>query len=204
MPIVAVLGIVIVGAGIALAIALGGKSSTTTVVTQQAAEGTPPTTPGSPASSATLTTTVTATKTSSTGGGGSPTTVAQPSLSAAERTVVHRGYDVADLSDYRQDAPLAVLIGVRHGSADGTAQQAFFFAGGRYIGTDTSEDSAGIRVASQRDSTVTLTYALYAPGDAMCCPSDGQANVRYHWTGKSLEPLDPIPPNSDGAANSRR
>jgi hypothetical protein len=85
-----------------------------------------------------------------------------------------------------------VLVATRRDSGDGYAKKAFFFVGGRYIGTDTSDDSAGIRVGSQGDRTIRLEYAIYGKGDALCCPSDS-ASVRYYWNGARLTPLDPIP-----------
>jgi hypothetical protein len=105
------------------------------------------------------------------------------------------GYRPDDASDYDSSATLRVLIGTRLDSGDGYAKRAFFFVGGRYIGTDTSEDSAQMRVENASDDTVTLAYALYGPDDALCCPG-GTATVRYQWNGSRLVPLDPIPPRS--------
>ena len=105
------------------------------------------------------------------------------------------GYVPDDPSQWNETQTLRVLVGTRKGSGDGYAKRAFFFVGGRYIGTDTSGDSAGIRVDGQSDTTITLAYALYGPHDALCCPG-GTATVRYKWNGSKLEPLDPIPPAS--------
>src|SRR5947209_5011666 len=57
--------------------------------------------------------------------------------------VVRRLGYTTDASSFDPHNPLNVVIGVRTGSADGTAQNAFFFWNGRYIGTDTSDNSAG-------------------------------------------------------------
>src|SRR4051812_15907153 len=61
------------------------------------------------------------------------------------------GYRTDDPGDYDSGATLRVLVGTRADSGDGYAKRAFFFVGGRYIGTDTSDDSANIRVESSTD-----------------------------------------------------
>ncbi len=122
---------------------------------------------------------------------------------AAAAIVKAHGFDT-EARTFLPGAPLTAVIGVRSGSQDGTAQNAFFFAGGRYIGTDTADMSAGIRVGPQAGDTVTLTYRLYAPNDPQCCSTAGTASVRYHWDGSRLTPLDPIPPSAYNSAGSRR
>jgi hypothetical protein len=130
-------------------------------------------------------------------------TVATPSpkppggtVGQAAATVERAGFDVIDRRAYNANATLRVLLGVKHGSGDGYAKRAFFFVGGRYIGTDTNDLSASMRIASQSDTTVGLTYALYGPRDALCCPHRF-ATVRYHWNGTRLVPLDPIPSRTE-------
>jgi hypothetical protein len=125
-------------------------------------------------------------------------------LSDAEAVLAKQGYQDADPATYDQHQSLAVLIGIRTGSADATAQRAFFFAGGGFIGTDTSDDSAGVRVGYQRPPVIALQYALYRPKDPQCCATGGKATVRYQWNGTKLEPLDAIPPSSFKAALSGR
>ena len=90
------------------------------------------------------------------------------------------------------------------GSGDGYGQQAFFFVNGRYIGTDASQPSATLRVASQGDTEVTLAYPLYRKGDPLCCPGGGQAQVHFQLNNGKLAPLEPIPPSSSSSALSRQ
>jgi len=97
-----------------------------------------------------------------------------------------------------------MIIGVRKGSADATAQRGFFFAGGHLVGTDARSDSAGIRVAFSRPPVIALRYELFSPKDPQCCPSGGSATVRYRWGGERLVPLDRLPPSSYSAEGSRR
>jgi hypothetical protein len=107
---------------------------------------------------------------------------------AAERRVRGRavallrasGYEPTRLADYRPGAALRVLVG----RSDG-AWRAFFFAGDRFVGNDTSAPNGRLRVAAQRGSTVTLAYGLAA---------GGFARVRYRWQYGRLTPLDQIPP----------
>jgi hypothetical protein len=115
-----------------------------------------------------------------------------------------RGYFPADTSGYDAGASIAVVVGVRKGSADGTAQRAFFFAGGRLAGTDAPTDSAGISIAWARPPVIALRYELFDPRDAQCCPSGGSATVRYRWDGNRVGALDPVPPSSYSARGSRR
>jgi hypothetical protein len=142
------------------------------------------------------------------GGASTTTTVGptghQPPLHAAEATVRSHGYFPVDVSAYDAKASLAAIVAVRKGSADATAQRAFFFADGRFAGNDTAKDSSGIRVAFARPPVIGLTYALYAARDPQCCPTDGATTVRYRWNGKRVVPLEPIPPSSFSVGKSRR
>jgi hypothetical protein len=124
------------------------------------------------------------------------------SLGQAEAVVNGRGYQVEKPGDYEPTHTLRVLIGTKKGS-EGHNQRAFFFVGGRFLGTDTSDDSAGIQVAHKQPTVVTLTYQLFRPGDPLCCPTGGQTDVRYSWNGQKLTPLDPIPSSSAKADPSR-
>jgi hypothetical protein len=133
-------------------------------------------------------------------GSGSP----PPPLARALAIVRQRGYFPTDTSGYEPRNSPAVLLGVRKGSADGTAQRAFFFAAGHLVGTDTSDDSAGIRIDSVSPPVIALAYRLFDPGDPQCCATAGTTIVRYRWEGRRVVPLDPIPPSSISARGSRR
>jgi LppP/LprE lipoprotein len=117
-------------------------------------------------------------------------------LAAAIAVLKEHGYSPNDASQYHASQTLRVLVGTATPSGDGYQQQAFFFVGGRYIGTDTNEPSASIAVVGQGDAEVTLAYARYHPGDALCCAHGGQAQVRFALNNGALVPLDPIPPQS--------
>jgi hypothetical protein len=118
----------------------------------------------------------------------------------AAAAVVHaHGYTPTDPSQYHSNQTLRVLVGERAGSG----QQAFFFVGNRYIGTDTMQPSASVKVSSQGDTEVTLVYPLYRSGDPLCCPGGGQATVHFQLNNGRLVPLDPIPPASSKTELSR-
>lgn len=126
------------------------------------------------------------------------------SLREAEQVLDARGYAPLTERDWRPDATLKVLVGVRRGvSADG-AQQAFFFAGDRFIGTDTRDPSGRIAVTGQSGDAVALTYALYRPGDSIEQPSGGEVTVTFAWDGSRLRPREEIPPADPAAPRSRR
>jgi hypothetical protein len=113
---------------------------------------------------------------------------------AAAAIVRSQGFTPTDTSQYHPNQALRVLVARRTASGDGYAQQAFFFVNGRYIGTDTREPSATLRVVSQSDTEVALAYPLYRKNDALCCPGGGQATVRFQLNNGRLTPLGPIPP----------
>ena len=122
---------------------------------------------------------------------------------AAAAMVRSHGYTPNDTSEYHDHQTLRVLVGTRTGSGDGYGQQAFFFVDGRYIGTDTREPSAKLKVVSQTDTQVTIAYPLYRHGDPLCCPGGGQANVRYELNNGKLAPVGTIPPVSSTSGLSR-
>jgi hypothetical protein len=125
-------------------------------------------------------------------------------LSAASARVRERGYTPNDTSDYHADQALRVLVGTRTGSGDGYGQQAFFFVNGRYIGTDSKEASATVKVVSQADTEVTLGYPLYRKGDPLSSPSGGEAKVTFQLNNGKLTALGKIPSASSSAALSRQ
>jgi hypothetical protein len=124
-------------------------------------------------------------------------------LSGAAAVVRGKGFTPNNSSDYHSNQALRVLIGTRTGSGDGYGQQAFFFVTGRFIGTDSRQPSATLRVVAQGDTEVTLAYPLYRKNDPLCCPGGGQARVRFQLDNGKLVPLDPIPPRSRANGTGR-
>jgi LppP/LprE lipoprotein len=114
------------------------------------------------------------------------------------------GYSPTDISQYHAGQTLGVLVGTRSPSGDGYGQQAFFFVNGRYIGTDSTQPSAKLRVVEQQDTRVTLAYPLYRPHDALCCPSGGEARVTFELDNGRLTPQQQIPPASSQTGLSRQ
>jgi hypothetical protein len=164
-----------------------------------------------PTSASVATTTVTRTvtapattpATSTTSTTPAPDPKAPLSLQAAEQVLDARGYAPLGERDWRPDQQLKVLLGVSR--ADGPrAEQAFFFVGETFIGTDTKDPSGAIEVVAQSDDSVTLSYALYRPGDAIDSPTGGSAEVAYAWTGTRLVPQGTIPTAASDAPLSRR
>jgi hypothetical protein len=194
---------------------MGGCGSSTKTVS---VAGSPPAPQATGAGAATAGTTATTPQTTTGGGeggtagnGGTPaptsTRVApepaftQPGalaggLSAAEAVLRANGFTPTNTSDYLTNHALRVLVGGRTGSGDGYGQQAFFFVNGHYIGTDSTQPSATLRVIAQGDTEVTLAYPLYRKNDPLCCPGAGQAAVRFQLNNGKLVALNPIPPVS--------
>jgi hypothetical protein len=191
----------------ALAIFAGCGASTKTVSVSSAppvASSNATTTSSSTTTTASSTSVTSLTSTTATGTrtAGAPAfthpgdTTASKDAGAALAVVRAHGYTANDASQYHPNQTLGVLVGTRSGSGDGYGQQAFFFVGGRYIGTDSSQPSATLRVVSQSDTQVTLAYPLYKSHDALCCPSGGEARVSFQLNDGKLTPLQPIPPSS--------
>jgi hypothetical protein len=187
--------------------------------TKTVSVGGEPATSSQPATASTSSTAArTATTPTASSGGGTPAPATTRSASepafvesgqkaegatAAAAVVRAHGYTPSDTSEYHSGQTLRVLVATRTGSGDGYGQQAFFFVGPRFIGTDTKEPSAKVRVVSQGDTQVTLSYPLYRPKDALCCPGAGQAQVRYQLNNGHLQALDPIPPATSKTQPSR-
>jgi hypothetical protein len=199
----------------ALALVLGGCGSAQTKTVSVSSLPARPASGSQATKTVTTSTTRTPTSTYTTTGGGEATrTATAPAftkeagggegLVAAQAVVRAHGYTANDTSDYHPNQTLRVLVGTRTGSSDGYTQQAFFFVDGRFIGTDTSEPSATVKVVTQSDTEVTLAYPLYKPGDPLSRPSGGESTVRFQLNNGRLVALDPIPPanSSTGAARN--
>ncbi len=124
-------------------------------------------------------------------------------MSAAAAALTSRGYTPNDTAEYHPKQTLQVLLGTRTGSGDGYGQQAFFFLDGRYLGTDTKEPSAKLKVVSQSDTEVAIAYPLYRSGDPLCCAGGGQRVVHFQLNDGKLTAMDPIPPANSTTGLSR-
>jgi hypothetical protein len=118
-------------------------------------------------------------------------------LASAVADVKAHAYSPLDTSTYRSGQTLRVLIGTRASAGGAQDQQAFFFVGNKYLGTDASQPSAAVAVVDQGDTEVTLAYKLYRASDPPCCASGGQAQVTFQLNNGALEALQPIPPVSE-------
>jgi LppP/LprE lipoprotein len=77
--------------------------------------------------------------------------------------------------------------------ADGRDQHIWFFAGNRFVGTDTRDSSRYIIRLWRNEGTIAFMYVLYRRQDGNCCPLGGGKIVRFHWTGERVRALDRIP-----------
>lgn len=126
----------------------------------------------------------------------------EPTLAEAVATVTSHGYTPNDTSEYQPQHTLRVLTATKAGTGGSYQQRAFFFVDGRYIGTDSSQPSGSVRVVSQGETSVTLSYGLYSSGESLCCPGS-QATVRFQLDNGQLQALDPIPPAHSESGLSR-
>jgi LppP/LprE lipoprotein len=79
------------------------------------------------------------------------------------------------------------------GGGDGHEQRVWFFAGARFVGTDSPRSSAAIIGLWRDQSTTAFLYVLYRPSDPLCCATGGGSVVRYRWNGRRIVRLDPLP-----------
>jgi hypothetical protein len=198
-------------AGLLVACGSGTKTVTVSSVppVSQTSTATKPQTGTKSTSTAT-----TPTKPSTTGAGTSTRAAPEPAftdhetkaegLSAAAAVVRGRGFTPNDTSQYHEGQALRVLVGTRTGSGDGYGQQAFFFVNGRYIGTDTKQPSATVKVTGQSDTEVTLAYPLYRKSDPLSSASGGEARVTFQLNNGKLVPLGKIPPAESSSGLSRQ
>lgn len=204
--------------GTALLAGCGSQTKTVTVASAPATATTQSTTTATQTTPTTTTPTTPSTTTPTGAGGGTPApspthTAPEPAftqqevhaegVSAAAELVRARGYTPNDTAEYHPSQTLRVLVGTRTGSSDGYGQQAFFFVGGRYIGTDTKEPSATVKVVSQSATEVALAYPLYKPGDPLSSPSGGTTTVRFQLDNGKLTPVGTIPPASSASGVAR-
>lgn len=130
-----------------------------------------------------------------------PTATAEPSptpkpLTAEQKlerqdavdVVRSRDFEVKRLRDYDPEATLRVLIGR---SSTGS-EFAFFFVDGQYLGNDSTEPSAKVRVKRSDDLEVTLSYSIFEPGDGDE-PTGEPIIVRFRYAGGRVEPVEAIP-----------
>lgn len=126
------------------------------------------------------------------------------STNAAAAVVRAHGYTPNATSDFHPDQTLGVMVATKTGSGDGYDQQAFFFVNGKYIGTDTAQPSASVKIVSQSETEVALAYPLYRAHDPLCCPGGGQATVHFQLNDGKLTPVGQIPPASSASGLSRQ
>jgi hypothetical protein len=196
----------------ALTAGCGGSTKTVTVASTPPAAQTSTTPTDSTQSSAVTTTTATASTPPASSGASTTRTAPEPAFAeqeaeaqesgtagAAAAVVRAHGFVPTDLSEYHSDQTLRVLVG-----SEGSVQRAFFFLDDRYLGTDTKEPSAKLKVVSQSDSEVSIAYTLFHPGEEPCCShSDTSAVVHFQLNDGKLAATETIPPAHSSTGLSR-
>jgi hypothetical protein len=94
-------------------------------------------------------------------------------------------------------APLNAVVAYYDSGYAGGPGKVFFFADGRYVGSDTTDGSSSVTASRLSPTEIVVQYYLYKSGDPACCASGGTDNVHFTWTGTKLVALDPIPPVSE-------
>src|SRR4029077_3281949 len=113
--------------------------------------------------------------------------------------IAKKGWTPTVTFGYSPKRTLSVILG----SKSTYVMQAFFFVNGKYIGTDTSDPSAGISLNDQDDTSATLVYSVYDPGTPLNKP-DALIPVKFALDNGKLVPADTIPDSDPKVPVSRR
>jgi hypothetical protein len=100
-----------------------------------------------------------------------------------------RGFDVLNKRTWKPDDTLQVLIG----KSSSGGELAFFFVDGQYLGNDSTDASAKLRVRKTDDLEVTLAYGVYSPGDEQEKPTGEPVLVHFRYEGGRVTPVEAIP-----------
>jgi hypothetical protein len=93
-------------------------------------------------------------------------------------------------STWRSSATLHVLHAMPAAAAGNGGDYFFFFVNGSPVGDFHFTGAVGERAPDA--TSFAVTYGVYKPGDAHCCPSGGNATVTFRWDGSKLV-HDPAP-----------
>ena len=93
-------------------------------------------------------------------------------------------------STWRSSATLHVLHAMPAAAAGNGGDYFFFFVNGNPVGQFHFTGAVGERAPDA--TSFAVTYGVYKPGDAHCCPSGGNATVTFRWDGSKLV-HDPAP-----------
>jgi hypothetical protein len=93
-------------------------------------------------------------------------------------------------STWRSSATLHVLHAMPAAAANNGGAYFFFFVNGNPVGQFHFSGAVGERAPDA--TSFAVTYGVYKPGDANCCPSGGNATVTFRWDGSKLV-HDPAP-----------
>jgi len=104
-------------------------------------------------------------------------------LAGAQATLRAHGFTAVETSTYKPQQTLRVLVGSGSGG-----ENAFFFIGDRYIGTDSKTPSTHVAVVAQHEGAVTLRYTLFNAGQPA-----GSATVTFQLENGSLQAQQQIP-----------
>ena len=92
---------------------------------------------------------------------------------------------------WRPAATLHVLRATPSTAASYGGDYYFFFVNGNPVSRQYF--TGAMSEQGLDDTTFSVTYRVYHPGDPHCCPTGGTATVRFRWNGSAVVALDPMP-----------
>jgi LppP/LprE lipoprotein len=100
-----------------------------------------------------------------------------------------RGFEVVDNHDWKPDDTLQVLIG----KSSSGGMLAFFFVDNQYLGNDSTDVSAKLRLRKTDDLEVTLRYGIYQAGDEPDKPTGDPLDIDFRYAAGQVTPVQAIP-----------
>ena len=99
---------------------------------------------------------------------------------------------------------ITAAIGVRWPTADAKGQLLFLWHNRKFLGWAPGTEAYAIGMRPyQRAGGVTVLFALYPRGTAMCCPR-GSVRVRFRLAGGRMKPDRPLPASALSSSAVRR
>jgi hypothetical protein len=107
-----------------------------------------------------------------------------PAAEAYAQTQPGAPFSFPGVSGWQPATPLQVLHATPSQSAGYGGDYYFFFVNGRLVGKQSFTQA--LSSTATGPAAYQVSFAVYKPGDPVCCPSGGQGSVTFGWNGSAL------------------